>query len=208
VRAYAGLDIAHRCAIVCPVKPISLMEMQMRFTCLWITSMIFITLIATACVKPAKPAPPAGLDGTQSVGKDTSGDVSLATGDPQYESRPGDSGNRPTTPSADGSVVTSTTGGLPENWPADIPIMGGFEVKMGMVNPQGWKSATASGTVPADDVMNFYSALKGWQKDPNFPWVTKGPSRILKLIRGKENLSANINERDNRTELTLTYWNS
>jgi hypothetical protein len=188
------------------VNQISLMETQMRFTRLFILSAIIISLIVASCVKPAKPAPPVGSDAAQSIDRDTSGDTSVATGDPKYENRPGDSGNRPATPPADGSVVTSTTGGLPENWPADIPIMEGFEVKMGMVNPQGWKSATAVGTVPADDVMNFYGALKGWQKDPNVPWITKGPNRTLKLIRGKENLSANVNVRDGKTQLTLTYW--
>ena len=86
--------------------------------------------------------------------------------------------------------------------------MEGFEIKIGSVNPQGWKSALAVGNVPADEVMNFYTGLKGWQKDPNVSWIVKGPHRTMKMIRGKENLLININERESRTELTLTYYSS
>jgi len=176
----------------------------MRFHVYFVISILAFAIIGTSCTKPAGSGKGPGSD--KAPGGDSS---TLTTGNqPDSASRAGDAANPGATPPPDASQITSTTGGLPENWPADIPVMEGFEIKIGSVNPQGWKSALAVGTVPADEVMNFYGVLKGWQKDPNVPWISKGPHRTMKMIRGKENLLININERESRTELTLTYFSS
>jgi hypothetical protein len=171
------------------------MEAKMKSGHLLVISLVLLALIGAAC----KPAGPVRVQ--TGPGASVPGETQTpSTGQPEYEDRAGLSAT------GDSSGVTSTTTGLPDGWPQDVPVMEGFTIRLGKIDAQGMMSVSATGDVSLDDVVNFYSNLQGWEKDPNVPWVTEGPSRMLKLIRGSENLVVNVFERQNQTELTLTYF--
>lgn len=165
---------------------------------------VFLTVILVSLIISCGPKP-AGNTGGTNTGGTQSGDGTLSAGGTEgtssqgYEDRPG------TTVGSEGGV-TRTTGEMPANWPKDIPIMEGFTVVNGQVSSNGMMSVLLFGSVPVDDVFKFYSALEGWQKDPNVPWIVEGPNRTIKLVRSLENLSINIYENQARTQLSLTYY--
>ena len=167
----------------------------MRSAYAFIILLALPALIGIAC-KPVGPARVQTGPGASVPGESQT----QSTGQPEYEDRAGLSAT------GDSSGVTSTTTGLPEGWPQDVPIMEGFTIRLGRIDAQGMMSVSATGNVSLDDVVNFYSNLQGWEKDPNVPWVIEGPSRMLKLVSGTENLSVTVYERQNQTELTLTYF--
>jgi len=156
-----------------------------------------LLVILTAC--PSRKTTTSRSEETLTQSRNASGEVQesylSSIGEPEYEIRPGGAGD----------TSESTVQGLPPGWPEDIPVMEGFSEIKGR-NASEMLIVSAIGTLPADEVQEFYSNLPGWTKDPNVPWVVSGPSRTLKLIKGVENLVININVRNNRTELTLTYF--
>jgi hypothetical protein len=89
---------------------------------------------------------------------------------------------------------TTVTSGLPERWPASVPIMPGFTVVMGVdgLDDQNDPGIMVSmtGSVPLTEAAAFYSALEGWQKDEGA--VMPEPTEdgfVMALIRGdKEKL--------------------
>ena len=161
-----------------------------------VTSLALLVIL-TGC--PSRKTTPAGSEETKTQLESTSGEFQDSSpssiGEPEYEIRPGGVGD----------TSESTVQGLPPGWPEDIPVMEGFSEIKGK-NASGMLTVSAVSTLPADEVQEFYSDLPGWTKDPNVPWVVSGPSRTLKLVKGVENLVVNINVRNNRTELTLTYF--
>jgi hypothetical protein len=165
--------------------------------------LLLAALLVLGCPKPRQTPEQnlSGLVNTESTQSSTSGGAGPTSHGPvdSTQTSTGDGGRQ---------IVTSATGSVPPSWPAYVPIMEGYSVNLGQTNAQGWMSVLASGPVNIDEATSYYMSLEGWEKDPTMPWVTEGTHRLLKLVRGRENLTININfnETKNVTELSLALF--
>lgn len=173
----------------------------MRLSTLLAALVALLVVLLCACHRPPAEPGTQSDSAAQTAGAQTEPSEQLSTAQPHYEERPG------STPSPEEVAIVTVQGGLPEGWPADVPVMEGFEVVVSRRDTHGMMQVLSRGEASLDDVFSFYSALSGWTKDPNVPWVTDAPNhRMLKLLRGNENLSINVVSNAGRTELTLVYW--
>ena len=115
----------------------------------------------------------------------------------------------------DGETQVILSGGLPEDWPKDVPLKPGFTVESAVANSsadtgKGF-TVNAKGVSTLAEVAKFYGGLEGWQKDPEVPEVTQtGKMSLFGMMKGEARLMVSINMSDEKDSkeisLLLTYF--
>lgn len=100
-------------------------------------------------------------------------------------------------------------GGIPEGWPATIPIMPGFAATSAYANPLGGISARFEGSADPVDIETFYDAsLGGWEKTeppPALSLIKVG--MMLSYVKGDDvlDVTSGSPEAETVSYMTLSY---
>ena len=174
---------------------------------------IIALIVIGACTKQAENSP-SGTSDTVANGEQTPPDsngLTPGTGQEPLSVSGDESGRtmlRP--PDAAGRTGITTTGQIPEQWPATIPVMEGLKVgpSAKIDGPPLIINIGLHGNVPVDDVQAFYTSLEGWERNPNLPWNVTGRERQFNLKHGEhEFVGVTIQNETGETKVLFVYTN-
>jgi len=112
----------------------------------------------------------------------------------------------------DSASLVPGTGLIPRQWPVDVSLMPGFEVKYGASDSAGQR-LVAFGVAPVEEVREYYKGLEGWESDGDFdPEIEMDEESGIETIRllvvlNKDNntLTIDIVENPEETLILLLY---